>query len=66
MSASTFGRWALNDSRFVIDLRGGRTCLNRTMTRVLYFMRDYDAKRGNRNILVSPPSIEAIRKLADA
>lgn len=66
MSASTFGRWALDDSRFVFDLRRGRTCLNRTMRRVMIFMRDYDEKRGTRVLLVSPPSIASIREKADA
>ena len=66
LSASTFGLWAMNDSRFVFDLRNGRTCMNKTMRRVLVFMRDYDAKRGASDNLVSPPSIASVRQRADA
>lgn len=66
MSAATFGIWAMNDSHFVFDLRAGRSCMGKTMRRVMLFMRDYDAKRGNQKNLVSPSPIDLIRKRADS
>lgn len=65
LTPTTFGLWAMNDSRFVFDLRNGRACFGKTMRRVLVFMNDYDAKRGNRSALVSPPAIEAVRRRAE-
>lgn len=66
ISATTFGLWAMNDSRFVFDLRDGRACLSKTIRRVHLFMKDYDVKRGSQSALVSPPSISSIRKRADS
>ena len=45
LTATTFGLWAMNDSRFVFDLRNGRTCYGRTLRRVRQFMMDYEAKQ---------------------
>lgn len=66
MSRSTFGLWAMNDSRFVFDLREGRACMGKTMRRVMLFMKDYDARRGDQKTLISPSPIASIRKRADA
>ena len=41
MSQSRFGRLAINDPRFVKDLREGRTPGNRTVKRVEHFMNIY-------------------------
>lgn len=45
LTATAFGLMALNDSRFVLDLRRGRTCYGKTIRRVCQFMIDYDAKQ---------------------
>ncbi len=47
MSASTFGRAAVNDPRFVHDLRNGRECGARVRSRVYAFIkrRDNSAQR---------------------
>lgn len=45
LSPTTFGLWAMDDSRFVFDLRRGRSCLGKTERRVIRFMRDYEAKQ---------------------
>jgi hypothetical protein len=41
MCATTFGRLAARDPRFVFDLRNGRTPRLRTETRVEHFMNFY-------------------------
>ncbi len=45
LSPTTFGLWAMNDSRFVFDLRDGRLCLWPTVQKVLRFMEEYEAKQ---------------------
>lgn len=45
MSPTTFGLWAMDDSRFVFDLRKGRNCLFTTVKRVRQFMAEYDRKQ---------------------
>lgn len=45
LTPTTFGLWAMNDSRFVWDLRAGRRCFSSTMRRVLDFMAAYEAKQ---------------------
>ncbi|MBX3359837.1 MAG: hypothetical protein KF705_00120 [Phycisphaeraceae bacterium] len=45
LSPTTFGLWAMNDSRFVFDLRAGRACFGKTMRRVLRFMDEYERKQ---------------------
>jgi len=44
LSATTFGLWAMNDSRFVFDLRSGRRCFGNTISTVCRFMSEYEAK----------------------
>jgi len=41
MRATTFGRLAANDPRFVFDLRNGRTPRTRTERRMEHFMNIY-------------------------
>lgn len=50
LSPTTFGLWAMDDSRFVFDLRNGRSCYGRTMTRVSRFMDDYEKKQEARRL----------------
>lgn len=45
LSPTTFGLWAMDDSRFVFDLRNGRNCFIKTVRRVQRFMAEYDAKQ---------------------
>lgn len=45
LSPTTFGLWAMNDSRFVFDLRDGRLCFGRTIRRVYQFMDEYERKQ---------------------
>lgn len=45
LSPTTFGLWAMDDSRFVFDLRRGRNCFSKTMRRVQRFMAQYEAKQ---------------------
>lgn len=45
LSPTTFGLWAMNDSRFVFDLRDGRVCFGKTIRRVYQFMDDYERKQ---------------------
>ncbi len=45
LSPTTFGLWALNDSRFVFDLRNGRSCSLATVGKVRRFMAEYEAKQ---------------------
>jgi len=45
ITPTTFGLWALNDSRFVFDIRAGRECKGSTMRRVYAFMAEYEAKQ---------------------
>ena len=48
MSPTTFELWAMDDSRFVFDLRKGRNCLFTTVRRVQRFMAEYDRKQEER------------------
>jgi hypothetical protein len=41
MPATTFGRMATSDPRFVLDLRNGRSPREATEQRVEHFMNDY-------------------------
>lgn len=50
LSPTTFGLWAMDDSRFVFDLRNGRTCLGKTMTRVRHFMDEYEKKQETKRL----------------
>lgn len=43
--ATRFGRDAVKDPRFVLDLRNGREPRPQTRERVLTFMADYDARK---------------------
>lgn len=45
ITPTTFGLWAMNDSRFVFDVRAGRDCMGSTIRRVLSFMEEYEAKQ---------------------
>lgn len=45
ITPTTFGLWAMNDSRFVFDVRAGRDCMGSTIRRVLAFMAEYEAKQ---------------------
>ncbi|MBX3387253.1 MAG: hypothetical protein KF768_11840 [Phycisphaeraceae bacterium] len=45
LSPTTFGLWAMNDSRFVFDLRDGRVCFGKTIRRVYQFMDEYERKQ---------------------
>lgn len=45
LSPTTFGLWAMDDSRFVFDLRLGRRCYNQTRARVRSFMEAYEKKQ---------------------
>jgi hypothetical protein len=44
ISPTTFGLWAMDDSRFVFDLWNGRSCLIRTVNRVRRFMIQHEKK----------------------
>ena len=46
MPITTFGRKANNDSRFVYDLRKGRSYSENIKDRVLIFMQKYIAEKG--------------------
>lgn len=50
MSPTTFGIWAMDDSRFVFDLRQGRNCFGRTIRRVQRFMDTYDQKQAAKKL----------------
>ena len=45
LTPTTFGLWAMNDSRFVFDIRNGRDCLGATIRRVYRFMAEHEAKQ---------------------
>lgn len=45
LTPTTFGLWAMNDSRFVFDLRSGRACFGTTIRKVYRFMDEYEAKQ---------------------
>lgn len=45
LTPTTFGLWAMNDSRFVFDLRNGRMCFGATIRRVYHFMNHYEAEQ---------------------
>ncbi|MGD9691393.1 MAG: hypothetical protein AB7G17_00960 [Phycisphaerales bacterium] len=45
LTPTTFGLWAMNDSRFVFDLRSGRMCYGRTMRHVVNYMSEYAQKQ---------------------
>ncbi len=42
MPATRFGRLAVHDPRFVLDLRNGRTPRDETVIRVEHFMNKYE------------------------
>lgn len=50
LTPTTFGLWAMNDSRFVFDLRNGRTCFGATIRRVYRFMAKYEAEQKARKL----------------
>lgn len=43
ISATRFGRWALGDPRFVLDLRRGRNPRRRTILRLEDYLASYEA-----------------------
>lgn len=45
LSPTTFGLWAMNDSRFVFDLQAGRRTFHETQEKVRTFMAAYEAKQ---------------------
>ena len=45
LTPTTFGLWAMNDSRFVFDVRNGRASFGATIRRVYRFMEEYEAKQ---------------------
>lgn len=55
LSPTTFGLWAMDDSRFVFDLRNGRTCFGKTIRRVYRFMGEYEAKQEARRLKANGP-----------
>lgn len=51
LAPTTFGLWAMNDSRFVFDLRRkGRICSLATVERVQEFMASYELKQESKRI----------------
>lgn len=44
LAPTTFGLWAMGDSRFVFDLRRGRACSLTTVSKVRRFMNEYRIK----------------------
>jgi hypothetical protein len=49
LTPTTFGLWAMNDSRFVFDLRNGRECFGVTIRRVYRFMAEYEIEQEARH-----------------
>jgi hypothetical protein len=45
LSATTFGLWAMDDPRFLFDLRKGRSCFGVTVERVCLFMAAHETKQ---------------------
>lgn len=45
LTPTTFGLWAMNDSRFVFDLRDGRSCSLATVGKVRRFMDEHQRKQ---------------------
>lgn len=45
LTPTTFGLWAMGDSRFVFDLRRGRSCSLATVGKVRRFMDEYNSKQ---------------------
>ena len=58
LSPTTFGLLARNDSRFVFDLRVGRSCYAATMTKVFHFMASYEIKQRERRLRILSPRYE--------
>lgn len=52
LSPTTFGLWAMDDSRFVFDLRNGRRCYNQTRARVCRFMEEYEKRQEDRRLRI--------------
>ena len=50
LSPTTFGIWAMDDSRFVFDVRKGRQCFRSTQDRVLAFIASYEKKQEVREL----------------
>lgn len=50
LTPTTFGIWAMDDSRFVFDLRKGRMCFGKTVRKVLAYMTAYEAKQEARRL----------------
>ena len=48
LTPTTFGLWAMNDSRFVFDLREGRSCSLATVGKVRRFMDEHQRKQARR------------------
>lgn len=69
LTPTTFGLWAMNDSRFVFDLKHGRSCSLATVNRVCEFMERYEAKeaaRLQRRLLEAKQDDSAARKTASS
>lgn len=45
LKPTTFGLWAMNDSRFVFDLREGRSCSLATVGKIRKFMDEHHRKQ---------------------
>jgi hypothetical protein len=45
LTPTTFGLWAMNDSRFVFDVRAGRICSHATVEKVCLFMAAHTVKQ---------------------
>lgn len=58
LSPTTFGLWAKNDSRFVFDLRDGRSCYAETKADVCRFMASYESKQRARLLRILNPRYE--------
>lgn len=58
LTPSTFGVWAMDDSRFVFDLRNGRSCHDRTKKKVRKFMAKHEAKELARLLRILNPRYE--------
>lgn len=52
LSPTTFGLWAMNDSRFLFDLRNGRACSLKTVEKICAFMADHELKQEARRLRI--------------
>lgn len=59
LAPTTFGLWAMGDSRFVFDLRRGRVCSLTTVSKIRRFMSEYRLKQEAK--LLKDPSEQHVR-----